>query len=57
MQNRLRQRQFQLHLIALLLMFLPAVGIYFAARNGSEVWIWFLLSIIILGNLLAMLVP
>ena len=57
MGQKLRQRQFQLHVLALLLMFVPAVGTFFAARSGNDAWIWFLLVIIVLGNLLAVVVP
>jgi hypothetical protein len=38
-------------------MFVPAVGAFFAARSGNDAWIWFLLVIIVLGNLLAVVVP
>jgi hypothetical protein len=57
LQKKLRQRQLPLHVIALLLMLLPAVGSYFAARSGVDAWIWPLLAIVILGNLLAVVVP
>jgi hypothetical protein len=57
LQKTLRQRQFQLHALALLLMLLPALGTYFAARSGSDAAVWFLIAFVILGNLIAVVVP
>jgi hypothetical protein len=57
LKKTLRQRQFSLHLFALLLMLVPAVWTYSAAKSGSDAAVWFLLAIVILGNILAMIVP
>jgi hypothetical protein len=57
LKNTLRKRQFQLHLVALLLMFAPAAGTYFAARSGADSMVWALIVIVILGNLVAVVVP
>ena len=48
--------KFQAHLLAFLLMVLPPMGMYLAARNGAVGWIWVLLAIVVLGNLLAIAV-
>ncbi len=50
----LRDHKFEAHLIAFLLMVLPPVPLYFAARNGVVPWMWALLAPILLGNLLAL---
>lgn len=57
LKNNLRKRQFQLHLLALLLMFTPAAGTYFAARSGSDALVWSLILIVVFGNLVAVVVP
>ena len=54
--NWLREHKFEAHLLAFSLMILPAVGLYFAARRGSQSWIWALLGVFVLGNLLAVVV-
>jgi len=57
LKNNLRKRQFQLHLLALLLIFVPAAGTYFAAQSGSDALVWVLIFIVVLGNLVAVVVP
>jgi hypothetical protein len=56
-RDTLRQRKFALHLTALLLMLLPPVPMYFAAQNGETTLIWFLIGFVVLGNLIAIIVP
>ena len=41
---------------ALLLMTIPSVGLFFAANNKAIPWIWVGISLIILGNFIALLV-
>jgi hypothetical protein len=41
----------------LLLMLIPPIPMYFAAQNGATVLIWFLIGIVIIGNLLVIIVP
>lgn len=48
----LREHKFEAHLIAFLLMILPPIPMYFAAQTGAEVWIYILITPVILGNLL-----
>ena len=46
---------FKIHLLAFVLMVLPAVLLYFAAQRSADFWIWLLLGLVVLGNLLALL--
>jgi hypothetical protein len=57
LKYNLRENKFQLHLTALLLMLIPPIPLFFAAENGAMGWIWFLIGIVILGNLLVIIVP
>jgi hypothetical protein len=57
LKKTLRQRQFTLHLLALLLMLVPAVWTFSAAKSGSDVAVWVLLAFVILGNIIAVIVP
>jgi hypothetical protein len=41
---------------ALLLMTLPAAGLYWAANNASMVWIWIGIGLVIMGNLITLLI-
>ncbi|MBN1536936.1 MAG: hypothetical protein JW908_09410 [Anaerolineales bacterium] len=43
-------------LIALLLMTVPSAGLFSAANNTAVPWIWVGISLIILGNVIALLV-
>ena len=52
----LNAHKFQAHLLAFLLMVLPPAGLYLAARSGAIAWIWVLLAVVVLGNLLAIAV-
>lgn len=56
-KENLRVNKFKLHLIALLLMLIPPVPMYFAAQQGASGLIWVLIGIVVLGNLLAILIP
>lgn len=40
---------------ALLFMTLPAAGLFLAANNADVLWIWVLVSLIVIGNLIALL--
>lgn len=51
----IKQRRFQIHILAFLLMILPPVVMYFAAQQGASGAIWALLALVVLGNLLALL--
>ncbi len=57
LKSNLLDKKFKLHLTALLLMLIPPIPLYFAAENGAVGWIWFLIGIVILGNLLVIFVP
>jgi hypothetical protein len=56
-KENLRKRKFELHLTTLLLMLIPPIPMYFAAQNGAMILIWILIGIVILGNLLAIIIP
>jgi hypothetical protein len=48
----LREHKFEAHLIAFLLMILPPIPMYFAAQGSPEIWIYILITPVVLGNLL-----
>ena len=50
--NWLRTHRFEAHVIAFLLMITPPIPMILFARQGATVWIWPLLGLIVLGNLL-----
>ncbi len=54
--SRLKSKQFEIYLVAFLLMLLPAIPLYSAAgRNaGGEILLW--LSLIVIGNLIVLLI-
>lgn len=52
----LRANKFNAHLIVFALLFVPPIPLYFAARYGAVGWIWALLGLVILGNLLVLFV-
>ena len=56
-REELRKHKFELHLTALLLMLLPPVPMYFAAQNGATTLLWILIGIVLIGNLIAVIVP
>ena len=56
LRDEIRKYKFELHLTALLLMLLPPVPMYFAAQNGATVLLWFLIGIVVIGNLIAVIV-
>lgn len=56
-KENLRNYKFQLHLTALLLMLIPPIAMYFASQGGASSLVWILIGIVILGNLLAVLIP
>lgn len=54
--KKLRAHKFETHLAAIFFMAVPPVLLYFVAERGALGWIWILLSLVILGNILALLV-
>lgn len=56
MIKRLRAHKFEFHLVVILLMAIPPLPLYFAAQQDALGWIWVLLSLVVLGNILALLV-
>lgn len=56
MNDWLRRHVYPVHWIAFLLMILPPIPMYLAARRGSWGWVVICLSMVVLGNILAMLV-
>jgi len=47
---------YKVHSIAFALMLLSSAGLYFTARAGALGWIWGLLGLFVLGNILVLLV-
>jgi hypothetical protein len=52
----LRSHTFESHLVALGLMALPPVAMYYAARGGNIALVIALLGLVVLGNLLVLFV-
>jgi hypothetical protein len=52
----LQKHKYESHLMAFLLMAIPPVPLYLAAQHGATGWIWFLISLVILGNLVVLIV-
>jgi hypothetical protein len=50
----LRDHTLRSYAIALLMMALAPVGLFFAAQAGASGWILFLLGLVVLGNLLVL---
>ncbi len=57
LKHNLRDNKFKLHLTALRLIIIPPEAMYLAAENGATGWMWFLIGIVILGNLIVVIVP
>jgi hypothetical protein len=53
----LRSHRFQVHCMALGVMISTAVALYYAAKAGLSLWIWGLMGLFILGNLLELTIP
>lgn len=52
----LRQYKYESYLLAFTLMVLPPVLMYFAAQQDAIGWIWGLIGVVLLGNLIALVV-
>jgi len=52
----LLKHTYAIHSLAFVLMVLASIGLYFAAGAGSMLWIWTLLVIFSLANILVLLV-
>jgi hypothetical protein len=50
----LREHSLRGYTIALLVMALAPIGLFFAAQAGATGWIWVLLGLVVLGNLLVL---
>lgn len=57
LRTKIKDHKFELHLTALLLMLIPPIPMFYAAQAGNANLIWFLVAIIVLGNLLVIIVP
>lgn len=55
-RNWFRKHVYETHVIAFLLMVIPPVPLYLAAQQQATAWIWPLLGLVVLGNILALLV-
>ena len=47
---------FKIHSVAFVMMIVSSAGLYFAARGGAFGWIFGLLTLFIIGNILALMV-
>ena len=52
----LRTNKYESYLLAFALMVLPPIPMYIAAQQGASGWIWSLIGLIIIGNLIALVV-
>ena len=43
--------------LALLLMLLPAIGLYFSVEAGADWATWLMMGLIFVGNMLALCIP
>lgn len=57
LKEKISRNKLQLHLISFFLMLLPPLALYRLAQSGSDGWLWILIGIVVLGNILAILVP
>jgi uncharacterized membrane protein len=57
LQTWLNTHKFQVHALAFGLMMVTPVLMFFAAQGEAMGWIWFLLALFGVGNLLALSVP
>ena len=55
LKKSLAANKFRVHTAAFLLILLPSALMFPAAQAGWLGWIWFLLALVIAGNLLALL--
>ncbi len=53
----LQSHKFQMHLFVFIMITLPAIPLYFAAQNGENFWIIFLIAFVIFGNLIELITP
>jgi hypothetical protein len=51
----LRRHKYPAHSLAFLAIVVSAIALYSAARAGATGWIWFLIGVIVLANLIAVL--
>jgi hypothetical protein len=52
----LRLHKYESHLIAFFFMVLPPVLMFFAAQQSAIGWIWGLIGLVVLGNVLVLLI-
>jgi hypothetical protein len=50
----LKEHKFEAHLMIFLLMIIPSAGLYLAAQRDAGAWIWVLIAVFALVNILAM---
>lgn len=55
-KNFLQKHTYEIHTLAFVLMVLASLGLYFAAGASSAAWIWALLGVFGLANLLVLFV-
>lgn len=54
LRKKIEKRKFTRHLASFVLILLPSAGLYLAAQGNQTNWVWLLLGLIVIGNLLAM---
>ena len=53
---KLRKNSFRAHLVALTCMVTASALLYLAAQQASTFWIWILIGLFILGNLMELII-
>jgi hypothetical protein len=53
----LGEHKFRAYALAFFLIMVPAIPLYTAADKGLTPWIWVLIGIVVMGNVLAILIP
>ena len=56
MLNRLSKHKFQAHLSAFLLMVISSIGMIFLMQEGSTPFIWLMIAIFAMANILAIFI-
>ena len=56
MLNRLSKHKFQAHLSAFLLMLISSIGMIFLMQEGSTPFIWLMIAIFAMANILAIFI-
>lgn len=57
MKAWIKKHSFQIHTVAFLTMILPAIPMFYAAKSGNDPFIFLLIGLVVVGNILVLFVP